>query len=327
VQRKNSRPPAVIPSIDQVDCAFGLGLRSAFPLPGSVPTGAPSRSLPACSLELVSERDLLAVWSGPASPNAWRGGLKDGSELAIEWGVEHDLLFRYGSQALYRLDREATRLVCAPREATSISWRRVLCSRVLPLVAIARGREALHAAAVETPAGILALAGASGCGKSTLAAELVARGQRLFTDDVLVLSSAGGKVLAHPGGPYLSLASGAVAPPPGETLDRVGDKRWIALKEVAREPRRVAAIVLLERGDAAAPEVSRIPASPLPLAPFMLGLPDEPGRDHRRFSVYSDLVESAELLRLRAAVEDSAAGLAGELERALGLTAAIRGAA
>jgi hypothetical protein len=327
VQRKNSRPLAVAPSTDQVDFVFGLNLRSAFPLPGPVPTGAPDWSRPACALELVSERDLLAGWSGPVSPAAWRGGLKDGSELTIEWGVEHDLLFRYGSRALFRLDREGTRLSCAPREAASISWRRVLCSRVLPLVAIARGREALHAAAVETPAGVLALAGPSGAGKSTLVAELMARGHRLFTDDVLVLSSDEKEVLAHPGGPYLSLANGVAPPPPGETLDSVGDKRWIAVKEVAREPGRVAAIVLLERGDAASPEVSRIPASPLALAPFMLGLPDEPRRDRSRFSIYSDLVEGAALLRLRAAADDSAADLAGEIERALGLAATIRGAA
>jgi hypothetical protein len=327
VQRENPRPLVVTPARDQVDSAFGLSLRSAFSLPGAEPGGIPDRSLPACVLELASEGDLLTGWSGPVSPSAWKGALKDGSELAIEWGVEHDLLFRYGSRALFRLNPAATRLACAPRDVVSISWRRVLCSRVLPLVAIARGREALHAAAVETPAGVVALAGPSGSGKSTLAAALVARGHRLFTDDVLVISAEGKKILAHPGGPYLSLADGPVAPPPGEILDSVGDKHWIAMKEVAERPREVAAIILLERGGATSPEVSAIPASPLPLAPFMLGLPDEPDRDRSRFSTYSDLVGDAALLRLRAAGEDSAADLASELERALGLTAAIRGAA
>jgi hypothetical protein len=315
--------------MDKAQSAFGLSLRSPFPLPGPMLSGSGDHSLPACALELVSETALRAEWSGPVSPATWRGSLKDGSELAIEWGTGGDLLLRYGSQALFRLDSEATRLECAPRDVASISWRRILCSRVLPLVALAHGREALHAAAVETAAGVVAVAGPSGAGKSTLAAELVARGHRLFTDDVLVLSAEGEEVLAHPGGPYLSLADGAVAPPPGETLDRVGDKHWIAVNEVARESRRVAAIVLLERGGAAAPEVSRIPASPLPLAPFMLGLPDQPRRDRGRFSTYSDLVDGADLLRLRAAVEDSAADLAGELERALGpaAPAAMRGAA
>jgi hypothetical protein len=154
----------------------------------------------------------------------------------------------------------------------------------------------------------------------------VARGHRLFTDDVLVLSADGGEVIAHPGGPYLSLAGGAPAPP-GETVDIVGDKRWIVLKESARRARGIAAIVLLERGQASSPEASRIPASPLPLAPFMLGLPDEPRRDRSRFSTYSDLVDGAALIRLRAAAEDPVADLAAELERALGLTAAMRGAA
>jgi hypothetical protein len=326
VQRKSSRPPAVLPSTGRAESVFGLSLRSQFPLPGAVPTDPGDESLPTCALELVSERDLLAGWSGPASPDAWRGSLKDGSELAIQWGVEHDLLFRYGSRALFHLDPEATRLACSPAEVTAISWRRVLCSRVLPLVALAHGREALHAGAVETPAGVVALAGPSGAGKSTLTAELVARGHRLFTDDLLVLSAEAEGVVAHPGGPYLSLADGVVAAPPGKILDNVGDKRWIAVRDAAREPRQVAAIVLLERGGASSPTISRIPASPLPLAPFMLGLPDEPGRDGTRFSTYSDLVEGAALLRLRAAAEDSAADLARELERALSV-AAVRGAA
>ena len=311
--------------MDRAQSAFGLSLRSPFRLPGPMLSGVGDPSLPACTLELDSETALLADWSGPASPAAWRSSLKDGSELAIEWGAGGDLLLRYGPQALFRLDSEATRLACAPRDFASISWRRILCSRVLPLVALAHGREALHAAAVETPAGVVALAGLSGAGKSTLAAALMARGHRLFTDDVLVLSSAGEGVFAHPGGPYLSLASGAVAPP-GETLDIVGDKRWIVVDEAVREARPVAAIVLLERGRAAAPETSRIPASPLPLAPFMLGLPDEPRRDRSRFSIYSDLVDGAALIRLRASAEDPAADLARAIERALGLNA-MRGAA
>jgi hypothetical protein len=312
--------------MDQVQSAFGLGLRSPFRLPGPILSGESDPSLPICTLELVSETALLAEWSGSASPAAWRGSLKDGSELAIEWGAGGDLLLRYGPQALYHLDSEATRLACAPRDVASVSWRRILCSRVLPLVALAHGREALHAGAVETPAGVVAIVGPSGAGKSTLTGELVARGHQLFTDDVLVLSADGGEVLAHPGGPYLSLASGAMAPP-GETLDVVGEKRWIVLREAARRARRVTAIVLLERGKASSPETSRIPASPLPLAPFMLGLPDEPRRDRSRFSIYSDLADSASLIRLRAAVEDPAADLAAELERGLALTAAMRGAA
>jgi hypothetical protein len=312
--------------MDRVQSAFGLSLRSPFRLPGSMQSGTGDSSLPACTLELASETALLAEWSGPASATSWKGSLKDGSELAIEWGTGGDLLLRYGPQALFRLDAEATRLACAPRDFASISWRRILCSRVLPLVALAHGREALHAAAVETPVGVVAIVGPSGAGKSTLAAELVMRGHRVFTDDVLVLSSAGGEVLAHPGGPYLSVANGAVAPS-GETLDIIGDKRWIVVDEAVREARRVATVVLLERGQAAAPEASRIPASPLLLAPFMLGLPDEPRRDRSRFSIYSDLVDGTALIRLRAAVGDPAADLAGELERALGLDTAMRGAA
>jgi hypothetical protein len=269
-------------------------------------------------LELVDEPDLLERWSGPLSDGAWRGSLKDGLELTIRWGAAGDLLCRYGPRAFFHLDPDASLLRCAVAEPAATAWQRVLCSRVLPLVALAHGREAIHAGAVETPAGVVAVAGPSGAGKSTLTAALVERGHRLFSDDVLVLAG-GDQVLAHPGGPYLTLAAGAVAAPPGQVLDTVADKRWIAVPDAGREPRPVAAVVLLERGVVEATEISPLASSPLHLAPFMLGLPDQPERDGARFALYSDLVEGAELLRLRTAASDSPADVAAALERALGI--------
>lgn len=311
-------PIAVLPATDRVGSAFGLTLSADFPLPGIAPGAGEDGELPHCALHLVDERDLLDGWSGPLSAGAWRGSLKDGLGLTIQWGTAGDLLCRYGTRALFHLDPEASLLRCAAADPAAAAWKRVLCSRVLPLVALAHGREAIHAGAVETPAGVVAIAGPSGAGKSTLTAALVGRGHRLFSDDVLVLA-AGEEVLAHPGGPYLTLAAGAVTAPPGQVLDTVADKRWIALSEVGSEPRPVAAVALLERGVADGLEISTLAPSPLHLAPFMLGLPDQPERDSARFALYSDLVEGAALLRLRTAATDSAAGVAAALERALGI--------
>lgn len=311
-------PPAVLPATDWVGSAYGLALSAGFPLPG-VPLGADQESgLPHCALELVGEIDLLDRWSGPLSAGAWRGSLKDGLELTIQWGAAGDLLCRYGSRALFHLDTDASLLRCAVTEPAAGGWQRVLCSRVLPLVALANGHEAIHAGAVESAAGVVAIAGPSGAGKSTLTAALVERGHRLFSDDVLVLA-AGEEVLAHPGGSCLTLAAGAVAAPPGQVLDTVADKRWIAVSDAGREPRPVAAVVLLERGVADRLEISSLASSPLHLAPFMLGLPDQPERDGDRFALYSDLVEGAALLRLRTAATDSATDVAAALERALGI--------
>ncbi len=310
-------PAAVLPGTDWAGSAFGLALSADFPLPGVALGAGEERGLPRCAVQVVGEPELIDGWSGPLSAGVWRGSLKDGFELTIQWGAAGDLLCRYGSRALFHLNPEASLLRCAAADPAA-AWQRVLCSRVLPLVALAHGREAIHAGAVETPAGVVAIAGPSGAGKSTLTAALVGRGHRLFSDDVLVLAG-GEEVLAHPGGPYLTLAAGAVTAPPGHVLDTVADKRWIAVSEVGREPRPVAAVVLLERGVADGLEISRLAPSPLHLAPFMLGLPDQPERDGARFALYSDLVEGAALLRLRTAATDSAADVAAALERALGI--------
>lgn len=95
---------------------------------------------------------------------------------------------------------------------------------VLPLVIQLRGHEVLHASAVRTPEGVLALCGASGAGKSTLAHRLSARGHPVSADDAVVLDLDGARptVLRVP----FRLGLGADAavffasePPTGETDD------------------------------------------------------------------------------------------------------------
>ncbi|MGN6586621.1 MAG: hypothetical protein ACTHKT_04000 [Solirubrobacterales bacterium] len=292
---------------------FGLGLRSSFPLPR---LAAGEATLPVLELDLVSGEELERWWSGAASPSAWRGRLRDGAELSIAWGRDGDLLFGYGSEARYLLEAGGERMLCAATRIDSLGWQRVLLSRVLPVVAIARGYEALHAAAVETPAGVVAISGASGAGKSTLAAELLRRGHRLFSDDVLVIGSDGERVLAHPGGPHLSLDPGCERDLGVEVLGELGGKLWALTAEAATAPAPVAAVVLLERSGGEV-RVEEIPASPLALAPFMLGLPDDDARDAARFGLYADLVEGCRLLRLSGSAEASAADFAAALESAL----------
>lgn len=68
-----------------------------------------------------------------------------------------------------------------------------------------RGEEPLHATVVELSGQAIGLLGSSGAGKSTLAASLVADGADLVTDDMLRISFAGGRALAHPGPHRLKL--------------------------------------------------------------------------------------------------------------------------
>lgn len=293
--------------------AFGLNLRGTFSLPGLPDALA---GLPELQLQVVGADELEEAWSGPATPGPWRGILRDGAELTIRWGRKGDLLFGYGEQARYLLDHSSGRLLCAPAEASSLSWQRVLLSRVLPVVAIARGYEALHAAAVRTAAGVVAIVGASGAGKSTLAAELVGRGHELFGDDVLVVGHNREGVVAFPGGAHLSLEAGTGALPEAEILGELGGKLWTVAGEPVSEPAPVAAVVLLGRGEGQV-EAEELSPSPLSLAPFMLGLPDEEGRDGERFALYADLVEVSRLLRLGGSASAPAGEFAEALERAL----------
>jgi hypothetical protein len=288
-----------------------LNLRGDLALPGLPEAAA---DLPELELQVVDADEIEAAWSGPATPGSWRGTLRDGVELTIRWGCDGDLLFGYGAEARYLLDPAAVRLLCAPAEPSSLSWQRVLLSRVLPVVAIARGYEALHGAAVQTPAGVVAIVGASGAGKSSLAAELLRRGHGLFGDDVLVVGRHGGGVAAFPGGAHLSLESGNAEGLDAEILGEVGGKLWALAGEPASEPAPLAAVVLLERGEGPV-ETRDLPPSPLTLAPFMLGLPDEEGRDGERFALYADLVEAGRLLRLGGGA--AAPELAEALERAI----------
>lgn len=315
----------------QTYTAFALALRSSFPLPGMVP--AAGDGLPSLVLDLETPEELQAAWSGAPASSRWRGRLGDGEDLTIEWGTSGDLLFAYGDRARYRLDASGSRLGCAPKDAASLDWQRVLLNRVLPNVSLSRGREALHASAVETPDGAIAVAAPSGMGKSTLASELMRRGWPLFADDVLVLSRGPDAVEAHPSGPHMNVAMeivDAVDPELGTTLGVLAGERWIAARAASRKARQVAAIVLLERGPKRTLEAQPLPASPLTLAPYMLGhLADDDGRKADRFSLYSDLVESAKLVRLTGGVADGPRDLADLIERTFDLSgpAAVKGAA
>lgn len=273
--------------------AFGLRIDAGFPIPGAR-SAEGDAGLPRIAVELESPQQLNARWSGTESGAAWRGRLGDGQLLTVEWGRDGDLMFGYGERATFRLDATRDRLGCAPVDPEATAWRRVLLTRILPNVAIAHGYEALHASAVVTDLGVVAVPAPSGTGKSTLAQELDRRGWPLFADDSVVLGRGAGGVEAHP-----EVGDSAVGPGP------------------------VAAVVLLDRVPGMALRAWPLDPSPLPLAPFMLGLPDDEGRDRSRFELYADLVERCRVLRLTADVTDPPVELAETLEGALGIEAPI----
>ena len=68
--------------------------------------------------------------------------------------------------------------------------------RILPMALQVRGREVLHASAVYSERGVIALCGSSLTGKSTIAFGLNQRGYRLWGDDALAIEISDDEVLA-----------------------------------------------------------------------------------------------------------------------------------
>ena len=210
--------------------AFGLGLIADVPPPGAWKT----RPLREPSLQIRSSVNARAIedsWSG-LQEIGWEGVI-DGAPFVVERGVEGDHRFVHGAQpdqngmpldgtrAIHHLSADASVLQCAPTDPAEQSWWRVVLDSVLFTVALLQGYEALHAGALATPDGVIAITAASGGGKSILLTELLGRGLALMADDVLVLDSQGTEPpLAHPAPPLMTIPATRIS-----TLERQTPRR------------------------------------------------------------------------------------------------------
>ncbi len=272
--------------------AYGLQLTSEFELPGMRIATLANDRLPAITLGLRTRGDLRAQWSGAPGPPEWSGRLGDGLALVIERGTAGDVLFSYGDRAQFRLSPDMTQLDCAPREE-GLDWQRVLIGKVLSTISLMHGYEALHAAVIDSPEGVVAIMAPSGSGKSTLAVELLGRGWPLFSDDILVLQDTGGAVLAHAGTPHMNLAvsqPNSIDPQTiGDTIAILTGERWLVAHSTRMEPRPVRMLCVLTRAEGLRVGAHRLSSSPLPLAPYMLGLATDMERQRSCFELVREL--------------------------------------
>jgi hypothetical protein len=177
--------------------AFGLELHSSFRAPG-IATDRRAGSDTATVLTLAEPS------AGGEPETLLQQPLPTGS-FSISRGesgyvAEHAYFGRFGVAANGR------RVECAPRDLPDWLWQRFLVGQMLPLAALLRGHEPLHASAVVAAGRALLLLGRSGTGKSSVALEAVARGATFLTDDVTALEPVDGEVVAHAGPALTSLS-------------------------------------------------------------------------------------------------------------------------
>jgi hypothetical protein len=314
--------------------AFGLSLLADMPPPGAWAASAPpaeaaSPAKPILHLRTTSAAEIAEHWSGPAAIG-WEGTI-DGAPFLVERGLVGDHRFVHGelpdqrgtpaagTRAIHHLSADAGTLRCAPADPTEQSWWRVVLDSALFTVALLQGYEALHAGAIATPGGAIAIAAATGGGKSTLLNELLSDGWGLMTDDVLVLESRGEDApLAYPGAPLMTVPT-SISPLPGALIASVdgtsvddtsvddasvdgapvGEERWIAVR-AHQEAIPLSALVVLNRGPGLA--TSLHPARD-PLAMLMgslLRFPRVPERERTRFEMAAAIAAHVPIWELSA---------------------------
>jgi hypothetical protein len=102
-------------------------------------------------------------------------------------------------------------------------WKRLFFAQALPLAAALNGLALFHASAVVLDGRAYAFVGVSGSGKTSIAAQLVARGARMLTDDVLALDPADGEVRAYAGPARISIERAELDGLGADGRERLGD--------------------------------------------------------------------------------------------------------
>ncbi|MDQ3435171.1 MAG: hypothetical protein M3481_10915 [Actinomycetota bacterium] len=296
---------------------FGLSIAADFVLPGMAPVDHGPTDV---TIRLGTRQDVEAAWAAREPATAWRSLFGDGQVFSGQRAADGSWRLAYGQDALFFVSADADTVLCGPEDPQDPAWQRVLLDAVLMVASVAAGFEVLHAGAVGTSAGVVAVAAESGGGKSSLVAELMRRGHPLFCDDILVLDRGPDGVRSHPGPPVMNVPVSPEHFPIaeiGSVLATFGDEAWIAVRHVARRPRPLAAVCLLERGPDTTTQVQHLQASPLHLRPHVRPLRVPVERDRARFELLADLAETVPVYRVCVGSEMPPPGVADIVEGVL----------
>lgn len=155
-------------------------------------SAAPLPELPRVGRRLQALQWSFRVSRGPAPAS----GIQWFHEWRFPSGRPWVKLGRAADRYLVRFHRTAT-FVVDPQHRAVVAYpaagipartvRHLLLDQVVPMLLGDVDHLVIHSSAVAGPAGAVAFVGASGSGKSTLAAALARGGERLITDDCLVV--------------------------------------------------------------------------------------------------------------------------------------------
>ena len=283
--------------------AFGLAVRLGFELPALERAAAGEGGRP------------LEVELGPPPAPAdleklvWETAF-DGFGYAMYELTDGGHRFAYGDRATFNLSSDNRRLWCDVADVDEPGWQRLFLDTILWSCSYLRGYELLHASAVATPGGAVALVSGTGAGKTSLAAELLRRGATLLCDDVLALDRVNGRLGGHAGPAVMNLPD-AVAPLRGEhELATFPGERWVALERAASRPQPLRGICMLERRAGEKLALEPIDCTTIDLLPHAFAFRGAPERDARRFEVLSEVAAEVPVHRLVGDVDVPAAELA-----------------
>ncbi len=247
----------------------------------------------------VAVRVASAEGAWPAEPLPWQRLLvADGETWASSCRVGGALLLRFHGLADFLIEGGGSEIVVRGMPETPESTvRQLLIDQALPRVLHLRGHEVIHASAIAMASGACAFLGPSGSGKSTLAAACQRMGDRLLSDDALVIDEREGEVWATPSYPGVRLWED-----PAQTAARV--KRRVTIPaSIDHRPVRLVRLYVLERAARLlpAPRIEPIAGKEAAMAligsSFRLELTDR-ARLHREFERLTALAEKVPVRRL-----------------------------
>ena len=214
---------------------YGLRLRSETAIPGLSAAVGPPADID------VDVRFALAEGDNGLDPQGedWYVARTENTEepwLRIR-RLEYsgDLLISYSDGMRFRLDPSGNSiLVSCPDDHTLEDASIYLLGPVLGIVLRLRGDVCLHGSVVELDGEAVGFLGPEGAGKSSTAAALARGGQRVLSDDLLVVNREGERFYAEPGYPLLRLwpeSVGALFGSPDAMPQLVDgwDKRYVDL--------------------------------------------------------------------------------------------------